>query len=97
MSSDNTALRECGDLLIGIALLADSEHYLAVIWHGRKALHELTGLRRSPHHSRIYAADSEHAFDVVAQAAMSFASWENDDVYAYGEQDEHGNQWLIRR
>jgi hypothetical protein len=90
-------VRLCGDLLLGIELQPDSESYTVGFWLNGEKVHKLYDLHRSPHHCRIYAADSSHAYDVVAQAAMSFAAWTNDDVYAWGEQDEAGSQWLVRR
>jgi hypothetical protein len=90
------ATRYCGELQLFIFIDPNSVTYRVSIHLAWKHVVTLEGIRRSPHDERRIACDSDHAFDSVARAAISFAEADHYDVYSYAETDDPNGEIVIR-
>jgi hypothetical protein len=75
----------------------DCMHYDVKLYRNGSLITKLQHIRRSPNDEQHYAADSPHAIDRVAEAALSFGCYHlGDDVGAFAEMNEDDG-WIVTR
>ena len=59
----------------------------------------LKELRLAPFHQQNLAADSARAYDLVAEAALAFASHDDEAIYSYAcpADNEYSGSWHVGR
>ena len=92
------ATRYSGTLTLKIQYRAKTEDYRVQITevNDDARFATLTGLRLSVHDQRHCAVDSAYAYDRAAQAALSFAAYDDETIHAYASCDESG-EFAVRR
>ena len=90
------ATRYCGSLRLDIRWLDTGSYTVRVYDSDRKRLITLRGLNLSPFHAAKLAVDCAEAYDRVAEAAVSFAGNDCEDIYAYADCSDAGLNFIRR-
>lgn len=95
---DIMAKRYCGSIELDIKLQDDSETYTVRLRRlGGGALCTQDGIKLSPYDRARIAADSSEAYDKVAQASLSFACNDLDELWALCSMDSDSDSFAVYR
>lgn len=91
------AIRYCGTLKLVVRYIDASASYNVRISErdGDIAPRTLRDLRLSPHAQSQHAVDCSRAYDLVAESALGFATYDDDSLYPYTEERE--DSFVVRR
>ncbi len=92
-----SARRYCGTLALTIRYVARDDSYTVRIREVNADLapRTLTDLHPSPHDRARFAVDSSALLDRIADAALGFASYEDEMITAYAEIDPEATAYDV--